>query len=214
MGYPGAHPMPGAAVSSQTLRKLHRLATRLAGTSEDADDLVQDALVAAIEQRRGWDDGPFLAWVSGVIRHRARFLARTAGRRRRRDTNHAAESNLPPAPDAKLPAPFIDALPPSLRTIALLANAGLGRAEIAHLLDISDVALRKRISDLRRVWKESRADADLCLAELQHRPPCGLLRRSLRSTLRRLPAARCALADPDGHPIFLGSPHKVPTHGN
>ena len=204
--------MSGAGISSQTLRKLHRLAERLAWTSEEADDLVQDALLAALEQKRDWDEPRFLGWASGVIRRRAMFLARTAGRRRRRDTIYAVETAAPAPPYAGLPIHFIDSLPPSLQTIALVANAGLGRVEIAHLLGISDAALRKRISDLRKAWRES--GADLSLPVPQHRPPCGLLRRSLRSALRKLPAARFAMADPDGHEIFLGSAHKIPTHGN
>jgi hypothetical protein len=95
-----------------------------------------------------------------------------------------------------------------------LANAGLARVEIAHLLGLSDAALRKRISDLRRAWRESAADPDLSLPVPKHRPPCGFLRRSLRSALLKLPAARFAIADPDGHEIFLGSAHKIPTRGN
>lgn len=195
--------MRGAEVSSQTLRKLHRLAERVSRTSGEADDLVQDAFLAALEQKRGWDDGRFLAWASGVIRRRARFLARTAGRRRRRDASYAIEATSPASSYARLPNPLVDSLPPSLRTIALLANAGLGRVEIAHLLGISDAALRKRISDLRRVWRDARTDADLSPTAPAHRPPCGFLRRSLRSALLKLPAARFALADPDGHAIFL-----------
>ena len=206
--------MSGEGISSQTLRRLHRLAERLARRSEEADDLVQDALLAALNQKRDWDEKRFLAWASGVIRHRAMFLARTAGRRRRRDTNYAVETTSPAPPHARLPTQFIDSLPPSLQTIALLANAGLGRVEIAHLLGISDAALRKRISDLRRAWRESGAEPDLSLPVPQHRPPCGLLRRSLRSALQKLPAARFAIADPDGHEIFLGCAHKIPNRGN
>jgi DNA-directed RNA polymerase specialized sigma24 family protein len=206
--------MSGEGVSSQTLRTLHRLAERLAWTSEQADDLVQDALLAALEQKRDWDDGRFVSWASGVIRHRAVFLARTAARRRRRDTSYAVETASPPPPHAGLPMEFIDSLPASLQTIALLANADLGRGEIAHLLGISDVALRKRISDLRRTWRESGADAEQSLPPPLSRPACGVLRRSLRSGLLKLPAARFAIVDPDGHEIFLGSAHKVPTRGN
>jgi RNA polymerase sigma factor (sigma-70 family) len=206
--------MFGVAISSQTLQKLHRLAESLARTSEEASDLVQDALLAALEQKRDLHEKRFLAWAFGVIRRRAMFLARTASRRRRRETYYAVEATSPAPPYARLPIQFIDSLPPSLETIALLANAGLGRVEIAHLLGISDAALRKRISDLRRAWRKSGADPDLSVPAQQHRPPCGFLRRSLRSALLKLPAARFAIADPDGHEIFLGSAHKIPTDGN
>jgi hypothetical protein len=167
------------------------------------------------ERSDGWHGaslGP--ARTSGVIRHRALFLARTAGRRRRRDANFAIETSAVPPPSASLPGPFIDSLPPSLRAIALLGNAGLGRTEIAYLLGVSDTALRKRISDLRRAWRESGEDADLSPTGPPHRPPCGLFRRSLKTALREVPAARFAMADPDGHQIIFGAAHKRAPHGN
>jgi DNA-directed RNA polymerase specialized sigma24 family protein len=215
--------MSRRGISSLTLRKLRRLAQRSAWRSEEADDLVQDALLAAIEQRLDWDqdwdsgsgERRFHAWASGVIKRRALFLARTAGRRRRRELSYAVETTSHPTRYARLPLEFVDSLPRSLQTIALMANAGLGRVEIGYLLGISEVALRKRISDLRKAWRASSAEADLSsLPRMQHRPPCGLSRRSLRSALLSLPAARFAVVDPDGHKIFLAPTHKIPTHGN
>jgi hypothetical protein len=118
--------------------------------------------------------------------------ARTAGRRRRRDASFAEEAAVeaaePLASEPRLPRRFIDSLPTSVRTIALLINAGLGRAEIASVLGISDLALRQRISCLRKAWRASGGDPDY--AEPLQRLPCGLLRRSLKTTLVRLPAAR------------------------
>ena len=206
--------MTHARVPSQLLRSLQRAALRTARTREEADDLVQDALVAVLEQQRDWDEGRVVAWACGAIRRRAVFIARSAGRRRRREAQHAVERAALPDADARLPTPFIDALPPSLRTIALLANAGLGRAEIAQLLGIADPALRKRISDLRKAWRAARTVVERSAPALRQRPPCGLRRRSLRAALLRLPAARLAITDPDGHEIFLGPAHGMPTHGN
>ncbi len=208
--------MFGDRIASDTLRALHRLAARVARTRDEADDLVQDALLATLELEleRDWDEGRFLLWMSGVIRRRAMFLARTAGRRRRRETTYALEASPSPAAEARLPTELIDALPPALQTVALLANAGLGREEIVHLIGISDAALRKRISDLRRAVKEAGVDAELSLPTSRHRPPCGALRRSLKSALRELPDAGFALADPDGHQIFLGPAHKRLGVGN
>lgn len=199
-------------ITTPKLSKLRRLAQRLARTGEEADDLVQHALLAALERNRPWDEDRFLPWTSGVMMRRALFIARTAGRRRRRDSTYVEVTSAPSPPCAKLPLAFIEALPRSLQTIARLANAGLGREEIAHVLDISDVALRKRVSDLRKAWSQSGADADFAAATSSL--PCGIRRRSLKSALLRLPEARCAITDPDGHEIFLGPTHKMAPRGN
>jgi DNA-directed RNA polymerase specialized sigma24 family protein len=205
-----------ARISALGLRRLRRMASRRARTADEADDLVQDTLAAALEEGRDIDGPRFFAWASGVLKRRALFLARTAVRRRRRDTNFAVEAAVeaaqPFAPERRLPRQFTDSLPASVRTIALLVNAGLSRAEIASVLGISDLALRQRISWLRRAWRRSGAHPDF--AEPQQLLPCGLARRSLKATLVRLPAARSAVADPDGHEIYLSVAHNSRARGN
>ncbi len=196
------------------LRPLYALAARRAFTPDEADDLVQDVLLAALEQGRALDDPRFPAWASGVLRRRALFLARTAGRRRRREADYAAESAPPPAREWKLPRQFVESLPSSLQAIALLANAGLGRAEIANLLRISDTALRQRISGLRRAWKHA-GIAPECAEIVIRQSSNGPRRRALKTSLGKLPDGRLAVADPDGHPIFFtGSAHNRPGRGN
>jgi len=195
-------------ISAQGLRQLRRMASRRARTADEADDLVQDTLVAALETGRNCDSAQFFAWASAVLKRRALFVARTAGRRRRRDTHFAMEAAemTQPASERRLPRQFIDSLPPAVRTIALLVNAGLGRDEIVSVLRISDLALRQRISSLRKAWKLSGAEDGF--EPLQRaRPPCGLLRRYLKTTLVKLPSARAAIVDPDGHSIFLKVAH-------
>lgn len=205
-------------ISVQSLRQLRRMASRRARTSDEADDLVQDTVVAALEAGRECDGPQFFPWASAVLKRRAMFLARTAGRRRRRESNFARESAvdaaLPSASAPRFPRQFIDSLPPATRTIALLVNAGLGRAEISIALGISDLALRQRISSLRKAWRQSDVDRDFAEPALRARPPCGLLRRSLKATLVKLPSARIAVADPDGHNIFLKVAHTSPARGN
>jgi DNA-directed RNA polymerase specialized sigma24 family protein len=201
---------PGAAC----LRSLHAMAARRAFTPDEADDLVQDVLLAALEQGRTLDDPRFPAWASGVLRRRALFLARTAGRRRRREADYAADSAPLPAPDRTLPLPFVESLPPSLQVVALLANAGLGRAEIGSLLRISDTALRQRISGLRRAWKRAEMVPELAPRVIQPMSS-GPRRRALKTSLEKLPGAHLAVADPDGHPIFLTAPaHNRRGRGN
>jgi DNA-directed RNA polymerase specialized sigma24 family protein len=206
--------MPVAGISPSNLESLHRTALRYAGTHDEADDLVQDLLLAALEQQRAWDGPRFLAWARGVLRRRALFIARTEGRRRRREAAYAAHPV--PAQDTvqRLPQQFIETLAPSLRIVALLANVGLGRAEIESLLGISDTALRQRISSLRRAWRSVGVTQEMDELPRGYPRLDGPQRRSLKTSLTKLPGGRLAIADPDGLPIFFGVAHKSQARGN
>lgn len=48
---------------------------------------------------------------------------------------------------------FLSSLPPAQRIVALLINLGLDRAEISHLLGLSDAAFCQRLSGLRKVFQ-------------------------------------------------------------
>ena len=192
-------------ITAAHIRALRAIASRRAFTPEEADDLVQDVLLAAMEQGRAVDDPRFPAWAAGTLRRRALFIARTAGRRRRREAEYAMSTDASPPRERRLPRRFIDSLAPSLQVIALLVNAGLGRAEIADLLRISDTALRQRISGLRRAWRRAGMAPEVLHVD-PDRPSDGPRRRALKTTLGKLPKGRFAVADPDGHPIFIGRP--------
>lgn len=206
--------MSEPAITATTLESLRRIALRYAETPDDADDLVQDMLVAALVQRRVPSDDGFLAWAHGVFRRRALFVARTEGRRRRREALYAADADPSGEAIRKLPREFIDTLSPSLKTVALLANVGLGRAEIAGLLGIADTALRQRISNLRRAWREFGGTPEV--GEIPRGYPSlrGHRRRSVKADLVRIPGARFAVADPDGHAIVFGVAHESAADGN
>lgn len=207
--------MSEPAITATTLESLRRIALRYAETPDDADDLVQDMLVAALVQRRVPSDDGFLAWARGVFRRRALFVARTEGRRRRREALYVADADTSSsAAIRKLPREFIDTLSPSLKTVALLANVGLGRAEIAGLLGIADTALRQRISNLRRAWREFGGTPEV--GEIPRGYPSlrGHRRRSVKADLVRIPGARFAVADPDGHAIVFGVAHESAADGN
>lgn len=209
--------MKKGELSNQGWRRLRRMATRVAYSVDEADDLVQDTLVAALEAGRDCDGAQFFAWASAVLNRRALFVARTTARRRRRDAHFAKEATealAASAPERRLPRRFVDSLPPSARSIAFLVNAGLGRSEISSVLGISDLALRQRISYLRKTWRLSGAQDDFYEPPLRARLPCGILRRSLKATLVRLPSARAAIVDPDGHAIFLSVAHNSAARGN
>lgn len=198
---------------ASTIRHLQRVASRHAFSLDEADDLVQDVLLAAIRQNRALDGADFLPWASGAIRLRARHLARTASRRKHRETVHANEELAPGFPERRLSADFIATLSSSLRTVALLANIGLGRIEIAHVLGVKDSALRQRISGLRRAVARHGDSARDERSELLYGPSCGLSRRSLKAGLVKL-KGRLAIIDPDGHQILFSVAHVSARHGN
>lgn len=213
-----------------TYRRLRTEARRHARRAQDADDLVQDALLIALEQggeppdrARPVRDDP--AWLIGVIRHRAAMDARTAIRRRRReaavarDEATAAPAHVPEPPPS--PAALLARLPPSARRVAVLALHGLGAEEIRWILGIADTAFRQRLTTIRKAIgalpPSQRAEA-IALAYV--RDPArsvdlqfGLVRRALKAALRGDPGL--GTHDADGHLIVVrGRAHTSPRGGN
>jgi RNA polymerase sigma-70 factor (ECF subfamily) len=190
-------------LSRETIEALLRVAARVSVVPHEAEDLVQDVLLSAIEKKRDCTDPGFLPWASGAIRNSARFAARTAGRRKRREREHAGEHPRPVRPLPRFPPAFLASLAPSRRVVALLIHLGMGRREIAYLLGLSDVALRQRIAGVRKAFAEFAGDA-----EDGSRPPFpadGLARRRLKASLPKSGDRRFAVRDPDGLPIFFSA---------
>lgn len=192
--------------AQRQFRDLHALARRVARRSDEADDLVQQAVLAALEAGRTDLSAPETRrWLTGVIRNRAAFDARTSARRRRRET--AWSDALAPqttSPDDAAATASVKHLSPALKVTALLALSGHTRQEIGWLLNLSDEVLRQRISQLRKAL----AGADPAAG------PAGALafgriRRALLAPARR---AQVFLAshDPDGH-LFLVSRSQITT---
>lgn len=169
----------------------------------EAEDLLQDALLIALEAGRGdLTRVENRRWFAGVVRNRALLDARGAARRRRREADFqstAPEATLSAAPSRQ---PVLD-LPPALRTTALLVLTGHTRAEIAWLLQLSDVALRKRISQLRRRWGGG-GEAVPDMTTLRGDLPFGLMRRALLSRVR-LQRPALGSHDPDGNLFVVSS---------
>jgi len=77
---------------------LQRLAERLVGAGDRAEDLVQDTWLAAL--RHGPSRGKSLRpWLATVLRNFAASSARTGSRRRWREEQHARPETLPSAAD-------------------------------------------------------------------------------------------------------------------
>ena len=205
-----------------TYRHLLTEARRHTRRAVDADDLVQDALLIALEQGRS--DDP--AWLAGVIRNQAAMQARSAIRRRRREAVVADEDVAPPH-EAAPPSPgaLLERLPPAARRVAVLALHGLNAEEIRWVLGISAAAFRQRLTSIRKAMgalpPSQRAEA-LALAYV--RDPArtvdlefGLVRRALKAALGGTDGI--GTHDADGHLIVLraavpGCAHTSPRGGN
>lgn len=178
-------------------QELLRIARRHSRRADEAEDLLHDALAAALESGR-LDAAGGRAWLSGVVRNQARMQARAAVRRRGRETEWRslgdAVANGPEAPGA-----VAADLPASLRAVLLLSLTGHSRAEIRHLLDISDEALRQRIAALRRrMAAPGDAPPEPRLAGAL---AFGSIRRGLLPVVKRF--GHLATHDPDGHGIVV-----------
>lgn len=130
---------------------LVRLSRRHTRMADEAEDLAHDVILSAL--RRGWrvDDGRLVRAASAATRRHAAFVARTQGRRRAREQAHALEGHavVSEASEAVSGGTSLSRLSPPLRTTLLLLLRGLGKAELRHLLGLSDAALRKRFQALR-----------------------------------------------------------------
>ncbi len=181
--------------------RLLAVARRHARTREEAEDLVQSAVLAALESgRRDFGDDRVAAWLAGTLRWMGAMAARGAGRRRRREAEFARRSDLWEAED--LPVPDPAGLPPALARTARLIAAGCTRAEICWLLGLDPSTLRQRLSALRRVAVPGAPPPEAG-------PAPGPLRQALLGPVRRLPDATLASADPDGHLFSVGRSRKA-----
>lgn len=220
---PAAAEGGGDALTLAVYRALRAQALRLCRRADEAEDLVQDTLLAGVVAGRH-----DLPWLSGVLRRQAAMAARTAVRRRRREAQaHLdAEDAVDPAtprepghPATQLP--WLATLPPSARRLAVLALHGLSADEIRWILRIEPTAFRQRLTRIRRTLAAQspamRADS-IALAYL--RDPArstdlafGLARRALKAAMQA--GEGLGTHDPDGHLILIDAgAHTSPSRGN
>ena len=140
-----------------------RLAYRLTGTREDAEDVVHDVFVGLPEALRRYEErGALESWLKRVTARVA--LMRLRQRERRREVNLDAvaghRSQEPQGGQSGLQE-AVDALPDGLRSVLVLKEIeGYSHGEVAALLGISEGASRVRllraIRSLRRLLEEDR----------------------------------------------------------
>lgn len=187
------------------LRAIARRATRRA---DEADDLVQDALLEAVRAgRTDLGDASNLRWLAGIIRNRGALVARTAVRRARREARWMIERDDDEPADPIPVAEVLGGLPSSLKSVAALALTGHSKREIAYLLDLPDTALRQRLSALRRVLAARGIAMPATTPGLHLDLQYGRIRDAL---LPLLIARKGTIAshDPDGHLFVVRKAHK------
>lgn len=189
--------------------ELLRYAHKLASHTDEAEDLLQTALLAAIETGRG--DISCVnnrRWLVGTLRNQSAFFARSAVRRRKREASVAHSSNSQ-SESAVPTSHFVNTLPPSLKTTALLALTGHTKAEIAWLLRVSDAALRQRIVQIKRRWRQFDGTHVSEYTGLKQ----GLAFGRIRQALTKAPCrdqSTLASHDLDGHLFMASSQNSLP----
>lgn len=191
---------PGLSALPRLYVRLTACARRSGASAAEAEDVVQEALVAAIAAGRA--DLAVAAnarWLTGVVRNQARMAARGEICRRRRESHYqqAADVAAPVAETPTTPAPSLDGLPPALRVVAALALSGHHRRDICWLLGISDAALRQRIHQLSRLMRRRGTPMPPGLPGLHLGLAYGRIRQALPPLLTE--GGMFGTHDPDGH---------------
>lgn len=146
------------ALVGRYMRVAYRIAFRLLGHREDAEDLVQDAFVAALENLDGFRPGrSFKPWLVRILVNRGTNARRARAVRVTEPLPDDAVASVPPpdrdAEQAELrdrTRAALDALPERQRIIAeLFELEGFTGAEIAEMLEISPGTVRWHLHQAR-----------------------------------------------------------------
>jgi RNA polymerase sigma-70 factor (ECF subfamily) len=140
---------------------LYRLAYRLTGTPQDAEDVVHDVFVGLPEALERYKErGSFTGWLKRVTA-RVALMRLRRGKRRREVALEATLPSVDPPPD---PAGMalrvaVDALPDPLRSVLVLKEIeGYSHAEVGQLLGISTGASRVRLNRAMRLLRKTLED--------------------------------------------------------
>ncbi len=190
-----------------TLRTLRTQALRLSRSAEDADDAVQETLLASIQAGR-YD----LPWLYGVLQKQVAMQIRAKVRRRRREEiilDEAQSADVEASQPSQSILTLIRSLPTASRQVTVLAMHGLNVEEIRYLLNIAPTAFRQRLTSIRKsLGKLPEDQAREALAIAYVREPkrsvelqLGLIRRALKAALY---GDRClGTHDLDGHLMII-----------
>ncbi len=150
------------AIVVRNMRRAFAVALRLMRQREDAEDLVQDAFLIALQKLDRFQSGrPFLPWFYRILVNRGLNLRRARARR----TTDPLPEDMPAAGDS--PARLLeraemgqgirgalDALPDTERTIVeLFELQGFDSGEIAEILDMPRGTVRWHLHQARRALR-------------------------------------------------------------
>jgi len=137
---------------------LYRLAYRLTGTPQDAEDVVHDVFAGLPEALGRYEErGSFAGWLKRVTARVALMRLRTRTRRREVMLNATLPADQRPADvESMALETAINALPDRLRSVLVLKEVeGYSHAEVSELLGISEgtsrVRLNRAMKRLRRM---------------------------------------------------------------
>ena len=133
--------------------RLRARLVRLGLGPDDAEDIVQEILIALHRKRGTWDpDRPFLPWLNAMAEYKLIDAARRLGRARRRTIGESVEDMAdrlpaPPTPELALavadPERALSVLPLRERgVVAALGVEGLSVKRAASRFSISEAAVR------------------------------------------------------------------------
>lgn len=192
-------------MDARSYSQLLRYARIVSKRADEAEDLVQTALLAAVEAGRTdltADDTQ--RWLRGVLRKRALHEACTA--RRRVSRERQSDPFRPTSPEP-VPETFLAGLPVRLRVTARLVLSGHSKTEIAWLLRLNDAALRQRIAEIRRRWRRYGDGQGVPAVSLRGDIAFGRIRAAL---VPRAKEAILASHDSDGHLFMISSQNRRP----
>ena len=151
-------------------KALRAMARALIGNRTEAEDLVQDTLVLALESPPAWGDG-IGGWLRGVLRQKARHRHRADASRARREIGSAKREALPPTVDivarraqlATLVEEVLHLREPYQTVLYLRFFEEKGPGEIARELSVPEGTIASQVSrglELLRIRLDARTGGD------------------------------------------------------
>jgi RNA polymerase sigma-70 factor (ECF subfamily) len=138
---------------------MRRYARALARNRETADDLVQEALMRALDAEPRWHAGNVRSWLFTILTNLNRNRLRALGRRAPHEGIEALDSlHATPAPsgEARDIERALDSLSTDQREVLLLvALEGLSYADCAQILSVPTGTVMSRLSRARQAMRQA-----------------------------------------------------------